>query len=85
MWHILHNKGQGAFKALVNKLVEEHGLKIKSINDIHVSADFQCDVTDGFPTVLCVDWDEGYAFLEPAPLGGLQTDAAFPPAIRCRS
>ena len=36
-------------------------------NNIHVSADFQSDVTDGFPTVLCVDWEEGHAWIEPAP------------------
>ncbi len=35
-----------------------------SIADIHISPDFQCDTTDGFPTSLCVHWDKGKAWLE---------------------
>ena len=31
--------------------------------DIHISPDFQCDQTGGFPTSLCVSWDKGKAWL----------------------
>ena len=32
---------------------------------IHVSPDFQCDQTLGFPTSLCVCWEQGKAWLAP--------------------
>ena len=35
--------------------------------NIHISPDFQCDVTDGFPTVLCYDQNEKIAWLAPSP------------------
>jgi len=35
--------------------------------NIHVSRVFRCEATDGFPAVLCVDWSEEHAWLEPAP------------------
>ncbi len=43
------------------RTVEElmHG----DITDIHVSPDFQCDQTDGFPTSLCVNWEKGKAWI----------------------
>jgi len=42
-------------------------LETTSRSDIYSSPDFQCDATDGFPTVLCVDWGKEHAWLEPAP------------------
>ena len=33
--------------------------------DTHVSPDFQCDQSGGFPVSLCVNWDEGKAWLVP--------------------
>ena len=44
--------------------------KIESLNedtdavDIYSSEDFQCDQTGGFPTMLCVNWDKGKAWLQ---------------------
>lgn len=32
---------------------------------IHTSPDFQCDHTLGFPTSLCVCWEQGKAWLAP--------------------
>lgn len=32
--------------------------------DIYTSEDFQCDQTGGFPTMLCVNWDKGKAWLQ---------------------
>ena len=32
-------------------------------SDTHVSPDFQCDQTGGFPVSLCVNWEEGKAWL----------------------
>ncbi len=44
--------------------------KIEELNedtdavDIYCSEDFQCDQTGGFPTMLCVNWDKGKAWLQ---------------------
>lgn len=35
-----------------------------STGDVHISPDFQCDQTGGFPASLCVNWEEGKAWLE---------------------
>lgn len=32
--------------------------------DIYTSPDFQCNQTGGFPTMLCVNWDKGKAWLQ---------------------
>ncbi|MDD4164463.1 MAG: hypothetical protein PHV32_18380 [Eubacteriales bacterium] len=32
--------------------------------NVYTSPDFQCDQTEGFPTSLYADWDEGIAWLE---------------------
>ena len=32
---------------------------------IHISPDFQCDVSGGFPVSLCVSWEDGKAWLTP--------------------
>ena len=37
----------------------------KNPEEIHVSPDFQCDQTRGFPSSLCVCWEQGKAWLEP--------------------
>jgi len=66
MRQILRGRGQDAFEAYVNRLVAEHRLKLP-INEIHTSPDFQCDVTDGYPTVLCYDLVDNQAWLEPSP------------------
>ena len=34
-----------------------------SIAQLHVSPDFLCNQTEGFPTVLCVLWDQGKAWI----------------------
>ena len=47
----------GEFQKQIDELVKD-----VSILDIHVSPDFQCDQTDGFPTLLC--WADGKAWLE---------------------
>lgn len=44
--------------------------KIENLNedtdavDIYSSEDFQCNQTGGFPTMLCVNWDKGKAWLQ---------------------
>ena len=35
-----------------------------SIAQLHVSPDFLCNQTEGFPTVLCVLWDQGKAWID---------------------
>lgn len=35
-------------------------------DDIDISLDFQCDQTEGFPTMLCVSWELEKAWLQPA-------------------
>lgn len=32
--------------------------------DIYTSLYFQCDQTGGYPTLLCVNWDKGKAWLQ---------------------
>ena len=66
MEHVLQNRGRYAFEKYVNRLAVENELK-RSSNEMYVSQDFQCDVTDGFPTVLCYDQTENQAWLEPSP------------------
>lgn len=50
--------------------IQEYEAKIKEITadksllDIHTSPDFQCDQTGGFPTMLCVCYEKGAAWLE---------------------
>jgi len=65
--HILRGRGQDAFEAYVNSLVEKYGQKPIASNEIHTSPDFQCGATDGFPTVLCYDLADHQAWLEPSP------------------
>jgi hypothetical protein len=67
MEHILQNRGRDIFDGCVEGLVKEHGLQLRSANEIYTGADFQCDVTDGFPTVLCYDLAANTAWLEPSP------------------
>lgn len=49
---------------------EEFLDKIEELNedtdavDIYCSEDFQCDQTGGFPTMLCVNWNKGKAWLQ---------------------
>jgi hypothetical protein len=38
-----------------------------SIGDLHISPDFQCDLTSGYPIVLVWDQEKGTAILQPAP------------------
>ena len=33
--------------------------------EVYVSPDFQCEQTGGFPTSLCVCWEQGKAWLQP--------------------
>lgn len=48
------------FKQAIQKIVEDEGTLM-----IHVSPDFQCDQSDGFPVSLCVSWEQGKAWLAP--------------------
>lgn len=45
-----------AFKKAVDRIIEDEDTLM-----IHVSPDFQCDQTLGFPTSLCVCWEQGKA------------------------
>lgn len=61
------------FKKTVDRIIEgEDSLTI------HVSPDFQCDQTLGFPSSLCVCWSQGKAWLSPNDfmLSELQEDQA---------
>lgn len=50
-------------------MIDEFYTKIEEIErnvsvfEIHVSPDFQCDQTGGFPTSLCVSMEQGKAWL----------------------
>ena len=48
------------FKKAVDRIIEDEDTLM-----IHVSPDFQCDQTLGFPTSLCVCWEQGKAWLVP--------------------
>ena len=48
------------FKKAVDSIIEDEDTLM-----IHVSPDFQCDQTLGFPTSLCVCWEQGKAWLVP--------------------
>lgn len=48
------------FKKAVDRIIE-----CGSTRMIHISPDFQCDQTLGFPTSLCVCWEQGKAWLAP--------------------
>jgi predicted NUDIX family NTP pyrophosphohydrolase len=49
-------------------------------NNVYSGADFQCDQTEGYPTVLCWDFEDETAWLEPAPA----YDDDSPEAAQCR-
>ncbi len=38
--------------------------KLLAGEDVHVSPNFQCDQTGGYPVSLCVNWEEGKAWLK---------------------
>lgn len=38
-------------------------MRAESPYSIHVSPDFQCDQTGGYPTSLCVSWEQSKAWL----------------------
>lgn len=44
------------FQKAVDRIIEDGDTLM-----IHVSPDFQCDQTLGFPTSLCVCWEQGKA------------------------
>lgn len=48
------------FKTAVDRIIEN-----KDTLMIHISPDFQCDQTLGFPSSLCVCWEQGKAWLAP--------------------
>ena len=48
------------FQKAVDRIIEDGDTLM-----IHVSPDFQCDQTLGFPTSLCVCWEQGKAWLAP--------------------
>lgn len=48
------------FKQAIQKIIENENTLM-----IHVSPDFQCDQSCGFPVSLCVSWEQGKAWLVP--------------------
>jgi len=55
-------------------------------NSIYSGPDFQCDATDGFPTVLCYDLADNKAWLEPAPAFDDEDDSQCQECIEaCRA
>lgn len=48
------------FKTAVDRIIEDEDTLM-----IHASPDFQCDQTLGFPSSLCVCWEQGKAWLAP--------------------
>jgi len=67
MEHILQNRGRYALGKYVNRLAAEQSLERRFANETYSGADFQCDITDGFPAVLCYDLIDNQAWLEPSP------------------
>ena len=59
--------GSASLPRLLAKYITPEDFGVRFTNDIYTSSSFQCDTTDGFPTVLRVDWAEEHAWLEPAP------------------
>ena len=49
-----------AFKKALQDIVEDENTLM-----IHVSPDFQCDQSCGYPVSLCVSWEQGKAWLAP--------------------
>ena len=49
------------FKKAVDRIIEDENTMM-----ISVSEEFQCDQTLGFPTSLCVCWEQGKAWLAPS-------------------
>lgn len=45
--------------------------------DVFCSPDFQCDQTGGFPSRLCVCWEQGKAWLELADLNAPDVDLSI--------
>lgn len=46
---------------------EDFEAQVNALNmrgDIHISPDFQCDQTGGYPASLCVNWERGKAWLQ---------------------
>ena len=52
----------------ISQLDRPFGEQTVSIGDVHISPDFQCDQTSGYPTVLAWNKDNGTAILQPAPV-----------------
>lgn len=48
------------YKKAIKDIVEDEETLM-----IHVSPDFQCDQSCGFPVSLCVSWEQGKAWLAP--------------------
>lgn len=48
------------FKTAVDRIIEDENTMM-----IHISPDFQCDQTLGFPSSLCVCWEQEKAWLAP--------------------
>ncbi len=48
--------------------IQEYEERIEELGnntmDIDETSDFQCDQTGGFPTILCVNWEKGKAWLK---------------------
>jgi len=58
----------------------------RSANEVYSGPDFQCDATDGFPTVLCYDLVDNQAWLEPAPAFCDKDDPLYQDCIEaCRA
>lgn len=46
------------------ELFEEKAAELLQDEDTHISPDFQCDQTGGYPVSLCVNWEKGTAWLK---------------------
>ena len=70
--------GTDSFRTLTPKemAAEKEIAETISIGDLHTSPDFQCDATNGYPTVLVWNKADSTAILEPAPTFDDDSEAA---------
>ena len=51
--------------SILDKTEFDSKVRALSRDDFYQSPDFQCAQTGGYPTMLCINWDEEKAWLKP--------------------
>lgn len=63
---VSHSKGgECILSDILDKTVFDSKVRALSRDDYYQSPDFQCAQTGGYPTMLCINWDEEKAWLKP--------------------